>query len=71
MSTLDELIHHEEDHVLVMDLGPAESVEPRVSSLGKAFSPVTREARFCRAPPAPVFRGDQPRPQTGPVNEIG
>ncbi len=44
VATLDELIHHTEDHVLVMDLGPAESVRPRVTSLGKDFSPITREA---------------------------
>lgn len=44
VATLDELIHHRDDHVLVMDLGPADSVRPRVTSLGKDFSPVTREA---------------------------
>lgn len=43
VATLDELIHHREDHVLIMDLGPADSVRPRVTSLGKDFSPVTRE----------------------------
>ena len=44
VATLDGLIHHDEDHVLVMDLGLAGSVEPQVSSLGKAFRPATREA---------------------------
>jgi len=44
VATLEELIHHTEDHVLIMDLGPAESVRPRVTSLGKDFSPITREA---------------------------
>lgn len=44
VATLDELIHHTEDHVLIMDLGPAESVRPRITSLGKDFSPITREA---------------------------
>lgn len=44
VATLDQLIHHDEDHVLVMDLGAAENVTPRVISLGKApFEPVTRE----------------------------
>lgn len=33
---LDGLIHHAQDHVLILDLGPADSVDPRVESLGKA-----------------------------------
>lgn len=33
-----------EDHVLILDIGPAENVSPRVHSLGKPFSPVVREA---------------------------
>ncbi len=41
---LDRLIEHDEDHVLMLDIGPAEGVEPRVTSLGKAFRPVEREA---------------------------
>ena len=44
VATLDQLIHHEQDHVLVMDLGVADSVTPRVVSLGKApFEVVKRE----------------------------
>ena len=44
VATLDELIHHDEDHVVLLDLGTAESVTPRVTSLGKAaFEPVKRE----------------------------
>lgn len=43
-ATLDQIIHHWEDHVLLMDLGPAESVDPRVTSLGKAFQAVQRES---------------------------
>lgn len=39
---LDGIIHHEQDHVLLMDLGPAASVTPRVVSLGKDFQPVER-----------------------------
>ena len=42
LATLDELIHHEEDHVLMLDIGPAESVTPRVVSLGKDFQPIER-----------------------------
>jgi CRISPR-associated protein Cas2 len=40
---LDGIIHHKEDHVVTMESGPAESVKPRVVSLGKAFEPVARE----------------------------
>jgi CRISPR-associated protein Cas2 len=39
---LDALIHHGEDHVLLIDLGPAESVSPKVVSLGEAFAPLAR-----------------------------
>ncbi len=44
VATLDELIMNEHDHVLMLDLGPAENVDPRVISLGKTFQPVPREA---------------------------
>ncbi len=43
-ATLDQIIHHKDDHVLIMDLGPADSVTPRVTSLGKDFSAITKEA---------------------------
>lgn len=44
IATLDQIIHHADDHVLVIDIGLAERVEPRVVSLGKrSFEPVTRE----------------------------
>jgi len=36
------IIKHDEDHVLILDLGPADEVKPRVSSLGKAFEAVAR-----------------------------
>ncbi len=42
-AALDERIHHGEDHVLILDLGPAERVELRVDSLGRSFEPVRRE----------------------------
>ncbi len=38
-----ERIRAEEDHVLLLDLGPADRVEPRVESLGRSFEPVRRE----------------------------
>lgn len=44
VSTLDQLIHHKEDHVLVLDIGIAENVSPRIISLGKTnFETVKRE----------------------------
>jgi CRISPR-associated protein Cas2 len=41
---LEEVIHCREDHVLILDLGPADRVDPRVESLGKRFDVVTRAA---------------------------
>ena len=43
IATLDELIHHDQDHILLLDVGLADKVSPRVVSLGKAFQAVTRE----------------------------
>lgn len=44
VATLDELIHHRQDHVVVMDMGRADSVTPKVVSLGKrVFEAVSRE----------------------------
>jgi CRISPR-associated protein Cas2 len=40
---LAELIHHREDHVLILDLGAADRLELGVTSLGKGFEPVKRE----------------------------
>jgi CRISPR-associated protein Cas2 len=42
LATLDELIQHNDDHIIILDLGLAERVIPRVISLGKAFEPVQR-----------------------------
>ena len=41
---LEEAIHHKDDHVLLMDLGPADKVDPRVESLGKTYESVKRTA---------------------------
>ncbi|EJW11566.1 CRISPR-associated protein Cas2, putative [Rhodovulum sp. PH10] len=41
---LEEIIRADADHVLILDLGPAEKVDPRVESLGKNFAPVKRTA---------------------------
>jgi len=44
VSALQEIIHHKEDHVLMIDLGIAERVAPRVASMGKkGFEPVSKE----------------------------
>ena len=40
---LDTLIHHGDDHVLIVDLRPADRVSPRIESLGKRFDAVARE----------------------------
>ncbi len=41
---LEQVIHDRNDHVLILDLGPADKVEPRVESLGKSFESVKRTA---------------------------
>lgn len=43
IALLDGIIHHSYDHVVSLDLGPAERVVPRVVSLGKTFAPISRE----------------------------
>lgn len=43
-AALREVANQREDHVLIVDLGPADNVQPRVRSIGKPFAPVTREA---------------------------
>ncbi|WP_246523821.1 CRISPR-associated endonuclease Cas4g/Cas1g [Neoroseomonas eburnea] len=41
-AALAEVVNNNQDHVLFLDLGPADEVKPRVSSLGKAFEAVER-----------------------------
>jgi CRISPR-associated protein Cas2 len=44
IALLDPIINHNEDHIIILDLGPAASIMPRVVSLGKAeFSPIELE----------------------------
>ncbi len=44
VADLDGIIHHEQDHLIIVELGPADQVEPKVVSLGKrSFVPVERE----------------------------
>mgnify|MGYP000079577720 FL=1 len=42
LGALDQMIHHDEDHVLVLDLGLADKVVPRIVSLGKTVQPVQK-----------------------------
>lgn len=41
---ISNIIHHEEDHVLIIDLGPADSVHIKVQSLGKQFEPIEKKS---------------------------
>ena len=41
-AALAEIIKHDEDHVVILDLGPADEVTPRVTSMGKSFEAVAR-----------------------------
>jgi CRISPR-associated protein Cas2 len=41
---LEEVINAREDHVLILDLGLADKVDPHVESLGKSFESVKRAA---------------------------
>ena len=43
VAALDTLIHHGDDHVLIVDLGLADRVSPKIESLGKRFDVVARE----------------------------
>lgn len=43
-AALTEAMNQREDHLLIMDLGPADGISPKVRSFGKAFQPVTRKA---------------------------
>lgn len=41
---LDKLIEPSEDHILIVDLGPADKVDVRVESLGKSYESPKRQA---------------------------
>ena len=40
---LERMIDRKEDHLLIIDLGPAENVKLRVESIGKPFEPIEKE----------------------------
>ena len=41
---LEECMQPTEDHILIMDMGPADKIRPRVESLGKNYEAPTRQA---------------------------
>jgi CRISPR-associated protein Cas2 len=41
---LRELVKNGEDHVLLIDVGPAEKIELSMESIGKTFSKIERQA---------------------------
>ena len=44
VAACDGLIHHDHDHIVIIDVGTAEWLEPRIVSLGKSTTtPVKRE----------------------------
>ena len=43
-AALAEVVNNNQDHVLFLDLGLADEVKPRVSSLGKTFEAVERRS---------------------------
>ncbi len=43
-AALEEIIDGSTDHVVILDLGPAEEVALHVESLGKTFTPIERRA---------------------------
>lgn len=44
VALLDGIIHHSEDHILLLDFGQADHVTPHVVSLGKSdFTPIEHE----------------------------
>lgn len=44
VALLDGIIHHKEDHILLLDFGQADHVTPRIISLGKTdFTPIENQ----------------------------
>lgn len=38
------IVHQKDDHVIIMDLGPADAIRLKVRTLGKVFEPIQRRA---------------------------
>lgn len=41
---LDREIKRDDDHIIIVDVGPADRVNPKVESLGKSFQSTKRQA---------------------------
>lgn len=41
---LEREIKRDNDHIIIVDVGPADRVNPRIESLGKSFQSKTRQA---------------------------
>lgn len=37
---LRDIVNHSEDHVIIVDVGPAQNIRPRVQSIGRKFEPI-------------------------------
>ena len=44
IALLDGIIHHDHDHVILVDIGIADQLAPGIVSLGKAYEPLQRAA---------------------------
>jgi len=42
-ASLGDMINRNEDHLLIIDLGPADTIELRVESMGKTFDPIEKD----------------------------
>jgi CRISPR-associated protein Cas2 len=42
VAQINEILKLADDHLLMLDLGPAENVRPKVTSIGKAFAAIER-----------------------------
>ena len=43
-AAIRDIMDQREDHVLIIDIGPAENVQPKVHSIGKLFEPIQRRS---------------------------
>lgn len=43
IALLDGIIHHKDDHIVLMDIGVADKIDPKIVSLGKDFEAIIRE----------------------------
>lgn len=43
-AALRDIMNQSEDHVLIIDIGPAENVQPKIHSIGKIFEPIQRRS---------------------------